>query len=453
MKEFNGRKNQRGVTLIEMILVIGLIAVATVVAFFEKRLEMEQTRARATGVLLFEYNNAVRSWLSQNLGSNGVMPQGTAWLKHTSCPGGGSAFAYLPCDFPDATLANPIRFGNLTLESTVVSVGVGPTTKTTVTTTTSSFQVQDGNDYLMRSDLAGLAAIVAAAGGVNNVTPMLASTDGSFSSDPATARITMTAGNSGEDDQWLRTDGSNTMNNNIVFKSTSPASMRELTNASRIQNLAGEALFIGNLNGAASAFSTIVDADMTVMGRLIIDNTRNEVTGIDLARGDIDVQDGSVVVSEDVVVSSIKANPAVNARLRLSGDSIQLTDETLTTTQPVPLTGHINVDSLRVRTSTGKSVPLTNLLPRWVHFSSWYARDGEYVTKPTCSTGGTPRVIVTPQSIPTNIYAPPSGYSNTYRGASFAHAIDAGGSWQVRIYPYYHYTNAGSAIAATYCQY
>ncbi len=458
MKALN--KHQKGVTLIEMILVIGLVSIATVITFFEKKLDMEQMRAKQTGVLLFEYNNAVRSWLSENLGSNIDPPPGSAWLKHTSCPGGTSTIAYLPCSFPEATAATPIRFGKLTIDSVVTTTGVAPNAVTTVTSTTTGFRIQNGTNTILRSDLAGMAAIVASAGGVNNITPMLASTDGSFSSDPATGIITMVASNNGATDAWLRTDGGNTMNNNILFKDANPQNMREIRNLSRIQAIAGQILYLGNPGGGTAGWRTIVEADQTIVGNLIVNNARNLANGIQVDRGDINAVNGSVRASQDVVAgrdvvsSVVRSNPATSAAMRLSASQFTFTDQAGAQVTPVPMVGHINVDNLRVRTLSGASVPLVHLLPRWIHVSSWYAREGELVTKPACAAGGTPRVLVIPQGIPTNIYAPPSsGYNPNYRGATFAHAEDAGASWRIRIYPAYHYTSSGSAIAATYCMY
>ena len=195
MKSLNGRSRQKGFTLIEMILVIGLMAVATMISFYEKKLDMEQTQARITGVHLYEYNNAVRAWISQNVGAaSGAKPTGSRWLKSTSC-GGTSSVGYLPCTFPDMDAATPLRFGQMQISSSVSTTGVTPNQTTVVTTTTTPFRVVTGSVSSLRTDLAGLAGVVAAAGGVNSLSPMLASTDGSVSSDPATGIITMQASN------------------------------------------------------------------------------------------------------------------------------------------------------------------------------------------------------------------------------------------------------------------
>jgi prepilin-type N-terminal cleavage/methylation domain-containing protein len=459
VNSFKGRSRQKGFTLIEMILVIGLMAVATMISFYEKKLDMEQTQARTTGVKLFEYNNAVRAWISQNVGVTPAPQSGTAWLKPTSCPGGTSAIAYLPCDFPDMIPALPLRFGQLSVQSTFVTTGAVPNQVTTVTTTTPPFMVLTGSSSSLRTDLAGLAGVVAAAGGVNSMSPMLASTDGSVSANPSTGVITLQASNNGAADAWLRTDGSNTMNGNIVYKATNPASLRELTNVSRVQSLASEILYLGGVGSLAAGQSVVVAANQSVNGVLTIDNLYSNPTGLSVTRGDVSAWQGRVTASTDVVAgqslvgSYVKSNPAVTPQMMLSASAFVFTDQSMTTTNPVPLTGYADVSQLYIYTNSGNKVNLQDLLPNWVHKSSWYAMDGEWITKPTCAPGGVTRVVVVPQSTPTNIYSPPAGYFASNRGASFAYAVDMGGAWVVRNYSAYSPTSNGSALALTYCVY
>lgn len=455
-----GRSRQKGFTLIEMILVIGLMSVATMISFYEKKLNMEQTQARITGVQLYEYNNAVRAWVSQNVGAaSGPKPTGTLWLKTAAC-GGSSAIAYLPCSFPAMDSATPLRFGQIQINSSVVTSGVAPNQITEVTSTTTAFRVMTGAVSTLRTDLAGLAAVVAAAGGVNSLSPMLASTDGSVTSDPALGVITMKASNNGSSDAWLRTDGSNTMNSNIVYKASNPASLRTLTNVSRVQALTSEILYLGNVTGWASGRTVTVDGNQETNGTLIVQNFNNVQNGIALVRGDVVTLNGrlhagtDVVAERDVIASNIKANPGVSNQLMLSGASIALTDQSLNINNPVPLVSYADLSQFYVRTANGNKVAMSELLPSWVHKTSWYAFDTQTVPKPACGIG-TAKIVVVPQSIPTNpeTNAAVAGYTATYRGATFAYAVDFGTYWQVRIYPYYNMTSNGSAVATTYCIY
>lgn len=460
MNSLKAQSRQKGFTLIEMILVIGLMAVATMISFYEKKLNMEQTQARITGVHLYEYNNAVRAWISQNVGAaSGPKPTGTAWLRSTTC-GGTSAVGYLPCNFPEMDAATPMRFGQLQINSSVSTAGATPNQTTTVTSTTTPFRVATGSVTALRTDLAGLAGVVAAAGGVNSLSPMLASTDGSVSSDPATGIITMQASNNGASDAWLRTDGSNTMNGNIVYKATNPASLRTLTNVTRVQALASEILYLGNADGYWSGQNVVVSANQNVNGILTVDNLSNSPTGLSVSRGDVIASTGRVIAESDlvsgrdVVASNIKANPSVSSQLLLSGASLAFTDQSLNTSNPVPFVGYADMTNFFVQTATGNRVSLKDLLPRWVHKSSWYAMDGEGVAKPVCGAGGSQKIVVVPQSIPTNpMSEAPLGYTASYRGATYAYAVDGGTYWQVRIYPAYNTNNNGSALAMTYCLY
>lgn len=459
MNSFKGRSRQKGFTLIEMILVIGLMAVATMLSFYEKKLDMEQTQARITGVKLYEYNNAVRAWLSQNVGVASGPQTGTAWLKPTTCPGGTSAIAYLPCDFPDMSPALPLRFGQVWVQSTFVTIGAVPNQVTTVTTITPPFTVLTGTSSSLRTDLAGLAGVVAAAGGVNSISPMLASTDGSVSSNPATGVITLQASNNGAADAWLRTDGSNTMNSKITYKATNPASLRELTNVSRVQSLVGEILYLGGVGSLAAGQAVVVETNQRVNGIMVVDNLNNNLTGLSVTRGDVTASQGRVIASTEViagtsvVASRYRANPSFDTNMQFAAASYLFTDMSFTTATPVPFIGYADVSNFYINTISGNKVSLKELLPNWVHKSSWYAMDGEWIGKPACAPGGVSRVVVAPQTTPTNTYEPPLGYEPSFRGASYAYAVDMGGAWVIRNYAAYSTTANGSALALTYCVY
>ncbi|MDT8925067.1 shufflon system plasmid conjugative transfer pilus tip adhesin PilV [Pseudomonas taiwanensis] len=293
-------KNCRGFTLLEMILVIGLMAVVTTLKFFDVSAEMEQAQARATGSLLFTYNNAVRSWVSKNPGAVAAVHSGTKWLKLPAC-GGSSSIAYLPCDFPDANAATPIKFGNLSLSSTVATSGSSPNQVTTVTTLTSSFQVEGKQ----RSDLSGLAAITAASGSSAATTPVLMATDGKYSSSPLTSVITMVASSNAPTDAWLRTDGSNTMDNNINFNPANDANHRQLLGVSRIQSLAAQAFYIGANGGALLGQAVVVDADQNLLGSLTVQNVAGDANAITVARGDVTLNSGNLDVKNGYVNAAI----------------------------------------------------------------------------------------------------------------------------------------------------
>lgn len=258
------RKYQSGVTLIELILVLGLISLITVIDFERKNLELKQAQAKIVGNLLATYNGAVRAWLSANVGAPDAVKIGSQWLKHTSC-GGESTIAYLPCNFPDATPESPISFGKLSLASTLKTTGAAPDQVSSITTRSSAFILGENE---IRSDLAGISAMVAAStsGGFSN--PSGLTTDATYRSDPRTAVITMVARNNGFDDAWLRTDGSNQMHSNITFNPSKSEILRQINNLSRIQSFPGMNLFIGNKGGSGTGAQVVVDADQDILGDL-----------------------------------------------------------------------------------------------------------------------------------------------------------------------------------------
>lgn len=91
-------------------------------------------------------------------------------------------------------------------------------------------------------------------------------------------------------------------------------------------------------------------------------------------------------------------------------------------------------------------IPLQYRLPHYVSQAGWLASDGNYVPKPTCQSGGVPRVIVTPLQIQ---------MPNSQYGIAFSDfAYDAGSSWQIRVIsfnPGWNY--GGRAIVRTFCYY
>lgn len=304
------RCRQLGVTLLELMLVIGLMAVGTIISMNEKQADLEIQKARVVGNHLFQYNNAARSWLANNLVTSTSTKTGSSWLKSTSCVGGQSSVAYLPCDFPELTPSKPLGFGDLSLSTTVVSTGTAPNQTTTLTTQSSPFRLANK----LRSDLSAVAAITAAAGLYNTMTPIAAATNGSFNSEPETAIITMVASNNGAEDSWLRTDGSNTMNNNLTFSETSPESMRAIRNASRIQSLAAQALYLGSAGGASAigAAQVIVDANQSIIGNLVVQNVKGG-DGIVLNQGDIRAANGNVIAKNLQSYGNVSAGGNVNA--------------------------------------------------------------------------------------------------------------------------------------------
>lgn len=269
----------------------------TLLSFLEKSKDMEIQQARVTGELLLQYNSAVRAWLSNNVGSTNVDVEGSAWLKHTSCTDGLSNIEYLPCSFPAANSATPIKFGNIALRSKISTTGAAPNQVTKITTTTTPFIIPPG---LLRSDLAGVATIVAAAGGIKSNSPVVMATDGSYGSDPETAIITMIASNNASNDAWLRTDGSNMMHSNITFDDAKAPNLREIKNLSRIQAIISNVLYIGSPGGALTSEQIVVDADARILGNLRVSNMLAGTNALTIDKGDLTALDGGISASKSV---------------------------------------------------------------------------------------------------------------------------------------------------------
>lgn len=303
-------KNQLGATLLEMILVLSLLAVGTLMALWDKQVEMEQQKAKIVGFKINQYNGAVRSYIAKNPDLIAAVKSGTTWLKNTSCGGPLTVGSeYLPCDFPTATVAAPIPFGMLSFNTSIDVTGTGSSKRITATTTTGQFSVPRGNVIEVRSDLAGIAALTAASatqtGFTNNgsggLTPAGAGTDSSYKSNPLDGRITMITSNKADNDVWLRTDGGNKMHAPLRFDATDPLN-RQIEGASRIQNLASDVLFLGTASGVAPATAS----------RVVVD-TNTEIIGTLRVRNSLTVDNGATVTGNVQATGNVNAGASVTA--------------------------------------------------------------------------------------------------------------------------------------------
>jgi type II secretory pathway pseudopilin PulG len=322
------RKRQGGLTLVELLLVTGLSSLILVLSLSAKEADLQQAQAAQTGALLFRYENAVRTYLSQQTTPALGVKDGSAWLKNTTC--GGTLVVgkeYLPCDFPAASASDPIRFGRLSLSTLVQSTGTSPNVKTTATTTTSPFSLYDKGVLTRRSDLAGISAITAASA-INANRNASSSEEGTslanavthvtYKADPLSSTIVMVASAAPNNDVWIRTDGANAMRAALDFDAAS-ASAREIQGVSRIQNIAASVLMLGSPSGVASVSGagTVVDANGEIIGSARVRNTLTVDNGAAIT--------GSATASSQIVASnnvaalaSLSAGQSVTA-----GNSVQ----------------------------------------------------------------------------------------------------------------------------------
>lgn len=354
---------QRGVTLIELILVIGLMAIMTLLSFYEKQTDLEQARARQVGGFLYQYNNAVRSALAQGLITSTTTRTGTDWLKNSTC-GGTQAVGeeFLSCDFPTATIADPISFGRLSLATTVIVSGVAPNRTFTATTITSPFKLNRPSGVPeVRADLSGIASLSAAAAltsgfqsGAGALSPYTATTDSSYKSDPKTAKITMVASNSANNDVWLRTDGGNNMHASLRFDGANSAD-RSIFGASSIMNLAGQILLVGSGSGltAVTGAGVVIDAAAEVLGdfrvrrSLVVDNGAS-VTGNLSATGSVSAQGNVTANGNAVVQGSITSGGVVQANGNVLAQSNVIAQGNVTSNGSISAAGNVTASGALV---------------------------------------------------------------------------------------------------------
>jgi prepilin-type N-terminal cleavage/methylation domain-containing protein len=328
-------QKRHGFTLLELILVIGLMSVLTLLSFYEKQTDLEQARARQVGGYLYQYNNAVRSALAQGLIPNTTTKLGTAWLKNSTC-GGVLAVGseYLPCDFPAATTIDPIKFGRLSLSTAVIVSGTAPAKKYQATTMTSPFTlVSSFGIAKVRADLAGVASLSAAAaltsgfqvGASSGLSPYTATTDSSYKTDPLSGVITIVASNTASNDVWLRTDGGNKMHATLNFDAANPVD-RMILGASSIQNFAGQVLRIGNGSGLTpvTGAGVVIDSTTEVLGDFKVRRTLSVDNGISVtgdvnatgtvrAGGNLEANGHAIVQGSVVAQGDVTSNSSMSA--------------------------------------------------------------------------------------------------------------------------------------------
>jgi len=259
----NNNKKNKGLTLLEMMLVLGIMTVIAVQQLEERMLMAQQTMARELGNELYQFSNGIRSALSQNyaaeataLGPNGnTNRNGTGWLRTSAC-GGGASSNYVPCNMGDVT-----KIGKFPLNTNIRESGGALIARTIIGPMTIEGEV--------RHDLASLAALTAAGGTINSGNPIAASASAEFRTDPLGAAVPLgfieiTVDTNGADDAWLRTDGTNTMNNNITFNPAGGTAFRGIQNLARLTNINN-----GGSNNEINFGSAIQFAGTTTSNRQI----------------------------------------------------------------------------------------------------------------------------------------------------------------------------------------
>jgi hypothetical protein len=348
---------QRGVTLLELVMVLGLLALIAVGEIEDQRRKIAQERTRAMAQELMTYNNGVRShiglWAGQ-MTTTYTPPEvqgnrtGVAWLKSSSdCAGnGGTNFEnFVPCNFLIDN-GGVTSFGGLTFETYLTSTPpASPNGRGTVTAVTVLSMGAGGGPWTINGEetrsLSGLAALLV--NGANRVSETPASfatntravyciTAGSASgvcdsaslpsATYAVGKIALTASNEANTDSWLRTDGSNLMLNDLRFDDSLPYDNRELRNVSRLLGSATEGMVIGQggTYGASVPGSglVVVNANEEIYGSLIIrGNTTVEGANFAVNNGNATITNGSLAVNNGNI--STTGNLTVGQNINAAG--------------------------------------------------------------------------------------------------------------------------------------
>jgi hypothetical protein len=193
---YQSRHRQKGMLMFELIVVLAVAAVALSMFMKREKLDIDQVRSKADGLMVAQVNNAIRKRIADE-GSSMVAGTytGVDWLHATSCPNGLASKIYLPCH-----VSGSFHY-DLTPETTVTN------TSGDVSASTNFGIIKTGTKT--RIDLANIAVLAANNENIHGETP-IAGTFYSYQVN-ATGELIATSSYDTGLDQWLRTDGTNSM--------------------------------------------------------------------------------------------------------------------------------------------------------------------------------------------------------------------------------------------------
>lgn len=196
MRTDKNMKKQKGFTFIELTLVLIVTAVLSMMLLKRDKLDADQMRAKADGLMIAQINNAIRKRLAdEGTGAVAATYTGVDWLHDTTCPGGLASKIYLPCEISGEF------FYRLTPVTTVTNSAGDVSASTNF-----GIMKTEGRD---RGDLAALAVLAANNENIHGETP-IAGTFYSYQVDASSQIIASSSYDTGLD-QWLRVDGTNAM--------------------------------------------------------------------------------------------------------------------------------------------------------------------------------------------------------------------------------------------------
>ncbi|MEZ9709243.1 type II secretion system protein [Vibrio breoganii] len=331
------KKNQIGTTLLELIFVMGMMGVMATSVVQDKIAENAQLRARSLGGEIATFSRGLASFTGYyaaidpltdiNSPLDGDMREGVDWLKSNNCDPtlstatGLSGVGFIPqCSFlshpTNISRDNKTTFGNLGVETHFKRTTSG--TGENILIGTAYFDVLNETytigdetglspEKIMIAE-SGIAAIVA--GGYN--TDALSNNYSSYSvmfCIPSTAgnsnalwqevcpgndwKIAVTTAHDAESNSWLRTDGSNYMNNMISWN---PGIADELKGISNITNIL-LADTGGNYTGMEGSLAIGYDVAAPFI-RMNEDNIDILRSNLVLTDANLDLYNSSVIVHD-----------------------------------------------------------------------------------------------------------------------------------------------------------
>lgn len=339
-------KNQSGFSLLEVVLVLGLLSIVYTLFIQSQANDSEKFRAQQIGVKLHEYQTAARRFASMNAENPDLLDSdfnevGSGWLKlvnECAVPANQDAargdVGLIPCDFPDLAINGRL---NTAFNSNIIKGNENSPlrVKTIVDMTTNDI---NGNvTSIIDSPELSVAALTANGGAfatslslageqVTSVEPYMSSSSNKIiycpigfednmldpecevDGDMRTGIFVMITEAYPQTDTWVRTDGGNTMNNTLTFNEETPDEFREIKNVNRLYNITGQILKLGN----SGVFDSDIDNWTPSLGDGVVIDTDAKFIGNILVDGDIETL-GEIYSEGDIITEGfLYANEGIS---------------------------------------------------------------------------------------------------------------------------------------------
>lgn len=352
MLNYNSKKN--GFTIIELLITLSIVAFIMTLQFDRNERSESELKSKVLSNKMVQYNNAVKTYLSQNMGNQTLYTNGRTtfngvdWLKDSAtCSGGSGNAELLPCDFEGNIASTDLEY--------TTNVYADSANKTLKASTFIDFKNSTGRTILDESTL-GLTALNANGGNIKNAQELNLS-DIETQIDPisgvtysniiingldtmfyycptgiATSNlntecrksetnsregglIVFTADTSkGENNSYLLANGGNSMHRSFRFDG-SPL-QRDMAGVDRMYNITGQILKIGN-----SGIYQDGDWTPTLGDGLVVDTdiyATRSIKAKDSITSEFDILTKGNLISENTILS--KSGIIVEGSQSVKGD-------------------------------------------------------------------------------------------------------------------------------------